>query len=1328
MPDVEKYQLPELVSRRLGFQPTWTEERFEDDGWVEEGRCETVPCWDCGHLGLDVWRKPYQSGGKEYRYWGVVCSQCKSIVDLQSFEASAKTELRKWSKAQKSDSPSSVPPGDSPEGVGDIHPPSPGDSLPLPSEGQRFRAIVGALSSPCPDWELDASIQLHETWERPCWEQLSQNGPDFIRWWTPQAPLEGIAQIGAVPANWVDFLVYRPMDPQVRVLEIDGGGHRRARGVDRARDELLEESGATVERIEGVDALGPDGGLERYVRSLNATVSSELDDVSAGLPVSWPERWERPGWRFRYTVLGGKLRSGDPLDGLEEGQLSRARRLASQVFVAVSHGSDTVGDDVKYWATVCRKVLQRGDRPCVSPRTESMLRAQFSESEEILSDAAFAERILGPAAVQRLGLAITSAVVAGHLVPGRAWRIDLSDLTGLVEDAAGGILDTLAAIDDVWGTGVVPTEVTVGATTWRRQPWFEPVDDIESFEPDLLIVLDPFTPPHAALPELDLPAVVARSAYLPVRLEWLKEPSLDRRNAVPTETCEEALHMLLEDLFGHEEFREGQLAAILRLLAGFDTAVMFPTGAGKSLIYQLAGLLRPGMTIVVDPLRSLIEDQARRLDEQSVDRNAALTAETLRGPAGQVLLRGVGEGNYCFVYVTPERLQIQRFRDQLIDVARGSLVSLVVVDESHCVSEWGHDFRASYLRLGRTLRMHCCGLDDVPPPLLAMTATASPSVRRDMFRELDFDVDDPESLQTPASHDRPNLNYAIFRGRIEDRRERLSKTVFEQLPSDLGLAAEVVVRPRGDQTSSGIVFVPHVNGRFGVVDVTNFLRNEVVRRGLGSAEQAEEWILGYSGTRPRAFSGSNWDEFRREQARLFVNNESTILVATKAFGMGIDKPNIRFTVHQEMPGSIEAFAQESGRAGRDGMASYCYLIPTNPDEGVVDLLLRPAHDAIQRRTAYDERQQQRPWPVHDIDHQLYFHYGSFQSSSDDKSAARDLFDEIWEHAAQRTGAIDVGIPRQRWPRGPSGERAAEKRQQALVRLSMLGIVYDYTVQYGTPGRFDIQLDDFDLASIDQTLRDLGHDFEPGRDTTLETEIENAPQELGDRIKHHVGLLVDILYRNIEPARIRAIEEMHRLTASDRDSSEIRALLRSYLGDGLVASSLELTIRDLRDRVTPEAVSTVLTTLRQAIEVEREGATAAQLERNPDHPIALLAAALTQVWNSDGDPERFRNLLRQAFQGLPAYVPEDAESVQIFKMVLEGVRSSGGEGGRWCLEVWKAWPAERLDLLRDVMDEVFFGAERNRNDDELRLLLDWRVRLLAREIQRYVETQQGVSTR
>jgi len=1314
-------QLQGLVSRRLGFQPTWTEKRFEEDGWDYEGRCETVACSDCDQLGLDVWRRPYQAGGKTYRYWAVVCNKCKSIVGLEPFEEPAKKALRKWSKALPDVAPG-VPPSDVSDGS-DV-------SSSVPLEEEKFEAIVRVLSTPCLDWELDSSIQLHETWELPCWEQLSQHSPDLIRWWTPQAPLESIAQLSPDPANWVDFLIYQPMDPQVRVLEIDGGGHRRAKGVDSARDELLEESSATVERIEGHEALGPSGGLERYVRGLGGTVVSKQGGALSSPPVGWKERWKRPGWNSRYTILGGKLCSGDPLDCLTGDQLHRVHRLTTQVFFAVSTSSASPTEDVKYWATVCRKVLQRGDRPAVSPRTEDMLLKQFSESEKSITDAGFAGRILGPAAVQRLGLAITSAVVAGHLPPGRTWRIDLDDSTGLVEAAAGGILDTLAAIDDVWGTGVVPMEVAVGSTTWRRKGRFEPVAGSESLEPNLRIVLDPFTPPHAELPSHDFPTVVVRSAYLPVRMRWLKEPPLDRRIADPTKSCQEALFALLEDLFGHNEFREGQLATILRLLAGLDTTVMFPTGAGKSLIYQLAGLLSPGMTIVIDPLKSLIEDQSRRLGEQSVDRSAALTRETLSGSNGDALLKGVGSRDYYFVYVTPERLQRKNFRRQLGKARSDSAVNLLVIDEAHCVSEWGHDFRASYLRLGRTLRRYCCGVDDASPPILAMTATASPSVRIDMFREIEFDPDDGEGLQTPTSHDRPNLNFAIFRGQIEDRRERLSNTVFEQFPSDLGLVAEVVVKPQGDQTSSGIVFVPHVNGKFGVLAIREFLRKQVVGRGLGSATQAEEWIRAYSGGRPNEFSGTDndWEELRRENARRFVNNECTILVATKAYGMGIDKPNIRFTVHYGMPGSMEAFAQESGRAGRDGLPSYCYLIATNPDQEIVDGLLHPADNTFSRRSNYDERQARRPWPSFDIDHQLFFHYNSFDSSSADTISTKNLFDEIWRGANQQTGAIEVGIPRNKWPGGSSRELFAGKREQALVRLSRLGIVCDYTVQYGSPGRFDVLLDNFDVDSIDRAIRDLGSDFEPGRGATLETEIERAPQELGDRVKHHVGLLVDILYRNIEPARVIAIEEMHRLTVRDLTTSQIRIQLGSYLGDGLLTSSLEATIRDLGDRVTPEALSTVFETLGQALEAEREGATSAQLERNPDHPISLLAAAMTQAWDSDGDLERFRRLLRQAFEVLSTWVPEDSEAVKVFKLVLDGVRVS--RDGRECLsvDVWEAWPLERRAMLVDVIDDIFFGTEQNYDKSEMLLLLDWQVRRLAIEIQRYSEIRRGVSTR
>ncbi len=328
------------------------------------------------------------------------------------------------------------------------------------------------------------------------------------------------------------------------------------------------------------------------------------------------------------------------------------------------------------------------------------------------------------------------------------------------------------------------------------------------------------------------------------------------------------LETILQRTFGYTRLREGQRPVMEQLMAGRDVLSVMPTGAGKSLCYQLPALAMPGITLVVSPLISLMKDQVESLIHCGVA--AAYLNSSLTERQYALALRYAGEGRYKLIYVAPERLDTPGF----LRFAATAPISMVAVDEAHCVSQWGQDFRPSYLKIPEFLQK-------LPrrPVVGAFTATATPEVRRDIARGLG--LRDP--FEIVSGFDRKNLFFAVEEPK--DKRTALLKFL------------------RQHKGESGIVYC---NTRRTVDEVAELL----CRDGWPAARY-------HAGLEP---------EERRRNQEAFVYGNCTIMVATNAFGMGIDKPDVRFVVHYNMPKDMESYYQEAGRAGRDGEDAVCLLL------------------------------------------------------------------------------------------------------------------------------------------------------------------------------------------------------------------------------------------------------------------------------------------------------------------------------------------------------------------------------------------------------------------
>lgn len=348
---------------------------------------------------------------------------------------------------------------------------------------------------------------------------------------------------------------------------------------------------------------------------------------------------------------------------------------------------------------------------------------------------------------------------------------------------------------------------------------------------------------------------------------------------------------LLKHYYGYNEFRSGQVKVISSLLAGRDALAIMPTGAGKSICFQIPALLLPGVTLVISPLISLMKDQVDALNNQGIP--ATYINSSLSGEETRQRLSELAGGRYKLVYVAPERLELNTFQTSLRELD----ISMIAIDEAHCVSQWGHDFRPSYRNIAPFIRKLA------PRPIVgAFTATATPEVKTDIIASL--------SLAKPdvyvTGFDRPNLSFSVLRG------ENKQKFLLEYVKTNA--------------KQSGIIYAAT---RKEVEQLHAFLRQK-----------------GYAAGRYHAGLDDSERTMMQEQ---FLYDDIRVMVATNAFGMGIDKSNVRYVIHYNMPRNMEAYYQEAGRSGRDGEPGECTLLFGQQDVMLQKFLIEKSVENPERK-------------------------------------------------------------------------------------------------------------------------------------------------------------------------------------------------------------------------------------------------------------------------------------------------------------------------------------------------------------------------------------------
>ncbi len=571
-----------------------------------------------------------------------------------------------------------------------------------------------------------------------------------------------------------------------------------------------------------------------------------------------------------------------------------------------------------------------------------------------------------------------------------------------------------------------------------------------------------------------------------------------------TYSDEPNLKFFLKNLFEYDDFNDGQLPIIAHALNLNDTIGILPTGSGKSLCYQFCCLLQPTVNFVVSPILSLIYDQKENLDEFGITRTAYITSDQTGEEKGGIITH-FGKGSYLLVWISPERFQTNDFRKALQEINIKLNFSYAVIDEVHCLSEWGHDFRTSYLNLAKTIRRYC-----PQATFLGLTATASQFVLEDLKREFEINA---ESIKSVSSMSRKELTFHVLKS---DRSAKYN--ILLQLLKCFKEKNGEVFELKGDQSICGLIFTVTANGKRGCKSLAYLLSSD-----LKIAVEAY-------------YAGLDHDFGKGKKKAVqdgFKQNRTALMVATKAFGMGVNKKNICYTIHYGLPWSIEAFYQEAGRAGRAGQASDCYILysPEQCEKEVIEQIFA-------LNTTMEQLEQLREKLASDLSSLMF----------------------LWQ---QNNDGIDADLGMMRWVMNYLHKKstttiACDKNhkksavEKAIYRLTLLGFLNDWTVvSWGEDtGRFEVMFNDYSLESIRDTFTDYIRRYDPVFSLDNNADRYQTYQNIinDNTLKPYVRYMKALLqwsYDNIVYSRRQSINNIRVLCESNMDSDQIKLYVDQY---------------------------------------------------------------------------------------------------------------------------------------------------------------------------------------
>lgn len=741
---------------------------------------------------------------------------------------------------------------------------------------------------------------------------------------------------------------------------------------------------------------------------------------------------------------------------------------------------------------------------------------------------------------------------------------------------------------------------------------------------------------------------------------------------------EQYLLFFLQNIFLQDipnlSFFEGQRPIIANCLSRNDTIGLLPTGSGKSVCYQLASILQPAISFVVCPIKSLMYDQKADLDLCLFTRVNHITSDD-DGEEKDKIQSEFANGRYLFIFISPERFQIESFREYFKAVNKKYNIAYAVVDEVHCLSEWGHDFRIAYLNLSNTIQNLCNDFN-----FIGLTATASVYVLKDI--QIEFGIKQ-ENVITPLDYTRKELDFVV----IDDKANKINSV--KNLISQLEESSEVLT-PKEENSQCGIIFTPHINGKLGCYPLS-----------LELSKNFKTQVKYYSGSIPEIkkepiMGSKDFDEYKKQVQKEFRANEFTILTATKAFGMGVNKPNIHFTIHYGIPSSMEALYQEGGRAGRDKekfkkQKAECYVLLTKSKN--TDIIEQLWH----RETQFAKLKKIKDKIDGDLNTNFFLFSLGQEVIKDEFETIKKLHDEYSESTKKNVlvnGSV-IGAKK-------------EKTERAIYRLSQLGIINDWTVKnFFRGGQFKVDYSQYDSTSIKESLLKTINKYDPefsfesikseAKYSAYKSILERAEKQTS--FKKYLVLLLRWSYDNFAYNRRQSLKNIYEnccaYSNGEIKGKEFKLRLENYFKFNQSSYVLQYIAENPKDnerwfevfyQVDNNTITSKFLTTRQ-LEALRDNLSRF-LESSMYNTGLDLISGLLRLWLNDYNNTDGRERFESALKGIQNFEKRKIDLIlsQILKIGKEMNNKNKELMGESLCKHFKDLPT--LHLIQKEIDDTF----------------------------------------